>query len=103
LTWLGTTILEPVRSVHDNPLEALLHVPNVNNVVEEELNSVGRDFHEMVMPQLMASVTSGFDFSSIFFTDGLKRVPVSVYIILVFLSPAFVVGNQVEWKDSPSR
>jgi hypothetical protein len=26
--------LEPVRSDCDDPLEALLHVPNVNNVVE---------------------------------------------------------------------
>jgi hypothetical protein len=67
LTWLGTTIWNRFTQ-----LEALLHVPNVNDVVEEELTSVGRDFYKMVMPRLMASVTSGFDFSSLFFTDGLK-------------------------------
>jgi hypothetical protein len=35
--------LEPVRSVYDYPLEALLHVPmpNFNEVVEQELTSVG--------------------------------------------------------------
>jgi hypothetical protein len=36
--------LEPVRSVYDYPFEALLHVLNVNDVVERELTSVGRDF-----------------------------------------------------------
>jgi hypothetical protein len=69
---VGDYDLKPVRSVYDYPLDALLHVPNVNDVEEEELTSVGRDFQQMVMPRLMASVTSGFDFSSIFFTDGLK-------------------------------
>jgi hypothetical protein len=33
-----------VRSVYDYQLEALLHVPNVNNVVEQELTSVKKDF-----------------------------------------------------------
>jgi hypothetical protein len=36
--------LEPVRSVYDYQLEALLQVPNVNNVVEQELTSVKKDF-----------------------------------------------------------
>jgi hypothetical protein len=36
--------LKPVRSVYDYPLEALLHVLNVNDVVGLELTSVGRDF-----------------------------------------------------------
>jgi hypothetical protein len=40
---------EPVRLVYDYPLEALLHVPNVNDVVERELTSVGRDFYQMMV------------------------------------------------------
>jgi hypothetical protein len=51
--------LEPICSVYDYPFEALLHVPNVNDVVERELNSVGRDFYQMVVPRLVgASETS---------------------------------------------
>jgi hypothetical protein len=38
---VGDYDLEPVRSVYNYPLEALLHVPNVNDVVEWELTSVG--------------------------------------------------------------
>jgi hypothetical protein len=64
--------LEPFCSVCDYPFEALLHIPNVNDVVERELTSVGRDFYQMVVPQLVALETSGFDSSSIFFTDGSK-------------------------------
>jgi hypothetical protein len=41
---------EPVRSVYDYPLEGLLHVPNINDVVAK----------------------SGFDSSSMFFTDFSK-------------------------------
>jgi hypothetical protein len=41
--------LEPVRSVYDHPLEALLHVLNVNDVVGQELNSVEKDFDQMVV------------------------------------------------------
>jgi hypothetical protein len=41
---VGDYDVEPVRSVNDYPLEALLHVPNANDVVERELTSVGRDF-----------------------------------------------------------
>jgi hypothetical protein len=40
---IGNYDLEPVRSVYDYPLEVLLHVPNVNDVVEQELTSVGWD------------------------------------------------------------
>jgi hypothetical protein len=61
---VGNYDFEPVCSVYDYPLEALLHVPSVNNVVEQKLTSVG--------PQLVASATSGFKSSLIFFTDGLK-------------------------------
>jgi hypothetical protein len=44
----------------------------------------------MVVPRLRASTTLGFDFSSLFFSDGSKggRVPVLVYFILVVSSPA---------------
>jgi hypothetical protein len=69
---VGNYDLKPVRSVYDYLLEALLHVPNVNNVLERELTSVGRDFYQMVVPWLVASETSGFDSSSIFFSDGSK-------------------------------
>jgi hypothetical protein len=64
--------LEPVGSVYEYLLEAFLQVFNVNDVMERELTSVGRDFYQMVVPRLVASETSGFDFSSIFFTDGSK-------------------------------
>jgi hypothetical protein len=67
---VGDYVLEPVRLVY--PLEALLHVFNVNEVVEQELTSAGRDLYQIVVPQLEASATSGFDSSSIFFTDGSK-------------------------------
>jgi hypothetical protein len=69
---VGDYDLEPVRSVNDYPLEAFLHVPNVNDVVVRELTSVGRDFYQMAVPRLVASETSEFDSSSIFFTDGSK-------------------------------
>jgi hypothetical protein len=64
--------LEPVHLVYDYPLEALLHVSNVNNVVEQELITLEKDFYQMVVPQLVASPTSGFEYSSIFFTDDTK-------------------------------
>jgi hypothetical protein len=85
---VGDYDFEPVCSVYDYPIEALLHVPNVNDVVERALTSVGSDFYQI--PRLVASATSGYDSSSIFFTDGSGRVPVLVYIILVVPSPAFV-------------
>jgi hypothetical protein len=98
---VGNYDLKPGRSVYDYLLEALLHVPNVNDVLERELTSVGRDFYQMVVPWLVASETSGFDSSLIFFSDGSKgeAVPVLVYIVLMVLSPAFVLGNQlVKWS-----
>jgi hypothetical protein len=45
--------LKPVRSVYEYPLEALQHVPNVNEVVEQELVSVARDLYQMVVPRLV--------------------------------------------------
>jgi hypothetical protein len=68
----GDYDLEQVRSVYDYSLEALLHVPNVNNVVEQKLTSVLRDFYQMVVPRLVSSGTSGFDVSLIFFTYSSK-------------------------------
>jgi hypothetical protein len=72
---VGDYDLEPVHSVYDRryytfPFEAVLHVPNVNDVVERDLTSAGRDFYQMVVPRLVASETLGLDTSSIFFTDG---------------------------------
>jgi hypothetical protein len=54
---VGDHYLEPVRSVYDYPLEALLHVPNVNDVVERELTSVGRDFYQMVVRLVESELT----------------------------------------------
>jgi hypothetical protein len=48
--------LEPIRLVYDYPVEALLHVSNVNDVVERELTSVGRDFYQMVVPRLVGAL-----------------------------------------------
>jgi hypothetical protein len=42
---------EPICTVYNYPLKALLHVPNINDVVEQELTSVGRDSYQMVVPQ----------------------------------------------------
>jgi hypothetical protein len=53
--------LEPVHSVYDYLLQALVYVPNVNDVVEQELTFVKKDFYQMEVPS-----------SSKFFTDGSK-------------------------------
>jgi hypothetical protein len=102
---VGDYDLEPVHSVNDYTLEALLHVPNVKDVVERELTSVGRDFYQMMVPRLVASETSGFDASSILFTDISMAgwVPILVDIILVVPSPALVLGNQVDKKLKTSK
>jgi hypothetical protein len=68
----GDKDLEPVPSVYDYPLKALLHVPNVNDVVEQELTSVLRDSYQMAVSGLVASATSRFDSSLIFCSDGSK-------------------------------
>jgi hypothetical protein len=64
----------------------------MKNIHSTQLTSVEKDFYQMVMPRLVASATSGFDSSSIFFTDGSKggRVLVLVLSILVVPSPSFV-------------
>jgi hypothetical protein len=64
--------LEPVRSVYEYPLGALLHVPEVNNEVERKLSFISRDCYQTVVPRLVASVSSRFDSSAVFFTDGSK-------------------------------
>jgi hypothetical protein len=85
---VGDYDLEPVRSVYDYSLEALLHVPNINDVVERELTSVGREIYQMVVPRLVASI---------FFTDsssGGAGTGFGVYHSVI--SPVFVLGYQVE-------
>jgi hypothetical protein len=50
---VGVYDLDSVRSVYDYPLEALLHVPNVNDMMERELTSVESDFYQMVVPRFI--------------------------------------------------
>jgi hypothetical protein len=90
--------LEPVRSVYDLPFEALLHVPNVNDVLERELTSVGRDLEPMAVPWLVASETSRFDALSIFFTDGSKSGAGTGFGVYHSggLEYVFVLASQVE-------
>jgi hypothetical protein len=66
--------LKPVRSVYDYPLEALLHVPNVTDVM----------------------ATSGFDSSLMFFTDCSKGGAGNGFGVYHSVGPAFVLENQVE-------
>jgi hypothetical protein len=66
--------LESVRSVCDYSLETLIHVPNVNDVREQELNCAKKNFYQMVLSLLETLVASGFDPLSVFFTDGWKDV-----------------------------
>jgi hypothetical protein len=65
--------LEPVRSVYEYPIGALLHVPEVNDEVERELSSISRDCYQTVVPCLVASASLRFDSSAVFFTDGGTR------------------------------
>jgi hypothetical protein len=53
--------LEPVRSVYEFPLGALLHVPVVSDEVERELSSISRNFYQTVVLRLVASVLSKFE------------------------------------------
>jgi hypothetical protein len=59
--------LEPVRSVYEYLLGALLH-----DEVERELSSISKDCYQTVVPRLFASVSSRFESSAVFFTDGSK-------------------------------
>jgi hypothetical protein len=62
--------LETVRSVYEYPLGALFHVPEVNDEVERKLSSISRDYYQTVVPHLVASVSSRFESSAVFFTIG---------------------------------
>jgi hypothetical protein len=64
--------LEPVRSVYEYSLGALLHVPEVNDGVERKLSPISRVCHQTVVPRLVSSVSSKFESSVVFFTDGSK-------------------------------
>jgi hypothetical protein len=64
--------LEPVRSVYEYSRGALLHVPEVNNEVERKLSFISRDCYQTIVPCLVASVSSRFESSVVFFTDGSK-------------------------------
>jgi hypothetical protein len=79
---VGDYDLEPVCSFFDYPFEALLNVPNVNEVVERELTFVGEDFYQMLLPRLVASETSGFDSSSIFCCErcDAERLQLRMYL-----------------------
>jgi hypothetical protein len=81
---VGGYNLESVCSVYDYPLEALLHVLNVNDVVEQELTSVAR-----------GGVGIGF---GIYHSGGPEssfciRVPIGVFTSE--MSANFVVFNQI--------
>jgi hypothetical protein len=47
-------------------------VPEINDEVERELCSISKDCYQTVVPSLVASLSSGFESSAIFFTDGSK-------------------------------
>jgi ribonuclease HI len=64
--------LKPVRSVYECPLGALLHVPEVNDEVEREMFAISKDCYQTVVPRLVASVSSRFESSVVFLTDGSK-------------------------------
>jgi hypothetical protein len=56
--------LEPVHSV---PLWGLY-----TTCLERELSSISKDLYQTVVPRLVASVSSMFESSAVFFTDGSK-------------------------------
>jgi hypothetical protein len=95
---IGDYDLEPVRSVYDYPLEALLHV--------------GTDFcwkgffYQIVVPRLVVLETSGLDSSSIFFTDGSKGGVVASFGVYHSGGPEssfrLIEPNFDSNKDSPS-
>jgi hypothetical protein len=64
--------LKPVRSVYEYLLGALLHMPEINDEVERELSSISKDCYQTVGHRLVASVSSRFESSAVFFTDGSK-------------------------------
>jgi hypothetical protein len=64
--------LKPVQSVYEYSLVALLDVPEVNDEVERELYSISKDCYQTVVLRLVASVSSRFESSAVFFTVGSK-------------------------------
>jgi hypothetical protein len=64
--------LEPVRSVYEYPLGALLHVSEVNDKEKREQSSVSRNCYQAVVLRLIASVSSRFESLAVIFTDGSK-------------------------------
>jgi hypothetical protein len=64
--------LEPVCSVNEYPLGVLLHMPEINDGVERELSSISKYCYQTVVPRLVASVSSRFESSAVFFTDRSK-------------------------------
>jgi hypothetical protein len=50
---VGVYDLDSVRLVYDYPLEALLHVPNVNDMMDRELTSVTSNFYQMLVPRFI--------------------------------------------------
>jgi hypothetical protein len=50
-----------------NPLGAFLHVSEINDEVERELSSIKKDCYQAVVPRLVASVSSRFESSAVFF------------------------------------
>jgi hypothetical protein len=64
--------LKPVRSVYEYPLGTLLHMPEVNDEVGRKLSSINKDCYQTVVPRLVASVSSKFESSAVFFMDGSK-------------------------------
>jgi ribonuclease HI len=53
-------------------MSTLCRGPEVNDEVECELSSIRRDCYVTVVPRLVASVSSRFESSAVFFTDGSK-------------------------------
>jgi hypothetical protein len=49
-----------------------LHMPEINDEVERELSSISKDCYQTVVPRLVPSVSSRFESSVAFFTDGSK-------------------------------
>jgi hypothetical protein len=69
---VGGYNLEPGRPVYEYPLRALLHGTEVNNEAENVLSSISKDCYQTVVSRLVASVSSRFEPSAVFFADGSK-------------------------------
>jgi hypothetical protein len=47
-------------------------MPEINDEMERELSSISKECYQTVVPRLVASVSSRFESSAVFFTDGSK-------------------------------